>query len=560
MEPSESCKTNEPVAGSRRPFRFLVSTTGWARGIHNNLGSAAYSYYFVLEALAPLLEKYGTWQLVERPESRLPYLAAKAAAEDFRPVHLALNPPQDVYLSPAVPTIVFPFWEFPDIPDRDFGTDTRQNWLRVCRSTDMIITACKFTADAFRREPLQCPVAVVPVPLEPVHFELPDWDLSHTWTLDCRHLVWGGESANVVDGTDLATPQIVESPSLGEAPVSWKRRVWLMARAGYRRIVPWLGPWVAHKIARVKHLVFYALGRSPITHERLLSGRPSPGKLIYVAFRSGYRRHVRRWLSDDARQQLDRAREAILRLLGREPVVVIDPLLPSGPLTLGGGVVYTTIFNFGDPRKNWLDLLSAFLIAFRDRPEVTLVIKMVTNPVREHHEVGLLRQRYEELGLRHKCRVAVMTEYLSAAQMAELMKVTTYYVNTSHAEGACLPLQQALAGGRPGLAPAHSAMADYMDDSVGFVLQSHAEPSPWPHDPERRLETYWHRLVWSHLRDTFIASASVADHDHTRYAAMATAARDRMRAYAGREKADAALREALAQLPPTTLGAFAWAS
>src|SRR4029079_14909084 len=135
---------------------------------------------------------------------------------------------------------------------------------------------------------------------------------------------------------------------------------------------------------------------------------------------------------------------------------------------------------------------------------------LVTNPVREHHEVGLLCKRYQELGIGHRCRVVVITEFLNNDQMNDLMKFTTYYVNTSHAEGACLPLQQALAGGRPGLAPAHSAMADYMDDTVGFVIESHPEPSPWPHDPERRLETYWHRLVWSRLREAFVTSSEVA--------------------------------------------------
>ena len=54
-------------------------------------------------------------------------------------------------------------------------------------------------------------------------------------------------------------------------------------------------------------------------------------------------------------------------------------------LTLGGGPVYLTMINIGDERKNYADILSAFLLAFGERPDVTLVVKLVTNRLREHH-------------------------------------------------------------------------------------------------------------------------------------------------------------------------------
>jgi hypothetical protein len=73
------------VAGERpvdsRPFTFLVSTTRLSGGIRDSLGHAAYSYVFVLEALAPVLEQLGRWRLVEHPESSLLYAAAQAEAE-----------------------------------------------------------------------------------------------------------------------------------------------------------------------------------------------------------------------------------------------------------------------------------------------------------------------------------------------------------------------------------------------------------------------------------------------------------------------------------------------
>ncbi|MBX6316409.1 MAG: hypothetical protein IRY99_26380, partial [Isosphaeraceae bacterium] len=181
----------EGAADPSRPYAFLVSTTGCARDIRHHMGSADYSYVFVLKALAPVLERLGRWQLVEAPESRLALVAARAAAEGFRPVHLALLPPHASYFTPAVPTILFPFWEFPNVPNRDSQYNTRQNWVRLCRRADLVLTACRFTADTFRRAGVAAPIEVVPVPLASHHFAVPDRDPAFTWSLDCRHLVLG---------------------------------------------------------------------------------------------------------------------------------------------------------------------------------------------------------------------------------------------------------------------------------------------------------------------------------------------------------------------------------
>ena len=516
-----------------RKIAFLVSTTAAARGIREHMGSAAYSYHFVVEALAPVLETLGVWRPVDHPESRLAFAAARAEAEGYRPVHLAVNPLQDVYLSPAVPNVLFPFWEFPDVPDRDFGHDTRQNWARVCRPASMVLTACEFTAAAFRKAGVACPVAVVPVPVPPRAFALPPWDPARVRTFTCRHEILGPAGAPA--GPTAADP----ARSDGAASRA--------ARSAFRRVAPWLGPMTVQRLSLMRRAVAGA-------------AKERPGDLTFRLMRDGYRRHVRRWLSDDALDAVTRLKRKALALAGREPAGPTDPPLPSGELTLGGGLVYTTVFNVGDPRKNYRDLLTAFLDAFRDRGDVTLVVKLVTNRRCEHHDAGLLRATYEALGVSHRCRVVVVTEFLTEEQMDALFEVTTYYVNTSHAEGACLPLMRALAGGRPAVAPGHTAMADYMDGAVGFFPGSHPEPTHWPHDPERRLETTRHRLVWSDLRDGLHARAGVADGDRPRYDAMAAAARARMSFLASHDAVAGALRAAMARLDDGPAGAFGWAS
>ena len=521
-----------------RPIAFLVSTSSSARSLRDQLGSPAYSYVFVVEALGPVLERFGTWRLIDHPESRLAFAARQAEAEGYRAVHLAVNPLQDVYLSPALPNILFPFWEFPDIPARSFGNDLRQNWKQACRPAALIITACEFTAEAFRSANVRAPIAVVPVPLSPEAFELPDWNPSRAWTLTCRHECLGETPAD-----ESPLPAVEEASDV--VPRTFRPDVGLMARDAFRRVHPWIDPETVGKLTRLKRWMAEA-------------SRQSPVKLLYATARDGYRAHFKRWLSPYAMQRITELKRKALAMVGREPHVVPDPPLPSFELTLGG-LVYLTIFNLGDLRKNYADILSAYLVALKDRDDATLVIKLVTNKVREHHEAGILRSRYESMGLRHRCRVVVITEFLNDAQMDELFRVATYYVNASHAEGACLPLMRALAGGSPAIAPNHTAMADYMDDAIGFVPSSSLEPTHWPHDPEQRLETFRHRLSWSDLRDAFIESAEVATSDPNRYAAMSRAARARLRAHASQDAAATALGQALESLAETPAGAFEWA-
>ena len=100
------------------------------------MGDADYSYGFVLEQLQPVLEQLGECRRIEHPETTLFSHAQQAAEAGLEPVHLALNPPQVCYFTPGVPTVLFPFWEFPDIPSRSFGFDSRQNWRRLCRYAD----------------------------------------------------------------------------------------------------------------------------------------------------------------------------------------------------------------------------------------------------------------------------------------------------------------------------------------------------------------------------------------------------------------------------------------
>lgn len=465
-------ESREPCCRDDR-LLLLVSTTACVRDLARHLGSADYSYGFVWRALRPVLESLGDVRQVEAPESQLSHAAARGRAAGMRPVHLALLPPHLAYMPADVPTVLFPFWEFDRIPDRDFGLDTRQNWRRVSRAASTIVAACRFTAESFRRAAIDRPIEVIPVPLDPACFEVDPWSPQFVWSHECRHLVLGGLDSNAVDG-------MVAMPT---------------QRSGWRR----------HLCAR-------------------------------------YDRSVRPWLSDRALQRARRLRKTMLRIPDLPP-----PLLPRRRLELSG-LVYLSVFNFSDRRKNARDLLTAFLSTFRDRADVTLVLKLATNPLTEHDEVRQLQEMVRGFGISHRCRVIAITEYLEPRLLRDLYRVSAYYINTSRAEGACLPLQEGLASGRPAIAPDHTAMADYIDDRVGFPIRSSQEPAPWPHDPEQRSETTWARLSWTSLCDRLRESASAVAHERHRYDRMSQTARARMRDYAGRPLVEARWRRTLHRL------------
>jgi glycosyltransferase involved in cell wall biosynthesis len=199
------------------------------------------------------------------------------------------------------------------------------------------------------------------------------------------------------------------------------------------------------------------------------------------------------------------------------------------------GVVYTTVFNPFDPRKNWQDLLTAFLLTFANRAGVTLVMKLVLRP--EMLRPGLLEifEFYRNAGIDHACKIVLIWSYLSDHDMLELTRASTYYVNTSRGEGSCLPLQNFLAAGRPGIAPVHSGLADYFDENVGFVVDSHPEPAAFPQDPDKRLRTSWHRLVWSSLCAQLSASYRLVHSTDDTYPAMGLRARQGMADFASAE-------------------------
>jgi glycosyltransferase involved in cell wall biosynthesis len=206
------------------------------------------------------------------------------------------------------------------------------------------------------------------------------------------------------------------------------------------------------------------------------------------------------------------------------------------------GVVYVSIFNPADRRKNWEDLLTGFLTALRDCPDAMLVVKLIT---RQQMWIDRMLAYYRRCGLAHRCKVAFITDYLPHQHMLDLVRAGTYYLTTTRGEGNCLPVMNYLAAGRPCISPCHTAISDYFTSEMGFLVDTHPEPAIWPHDARLRFRTTWGRLVWPSLVEQLRRSYQVARGDRAVYEAMAAAGRNKMAQWASAESIWPRLRAAL---------------
>ena len=192
-------------------------------------------------------------------------------------------------------------------------------------------------------------------------------------------------------------------------------------------------------------------------------------------------------------------------------------------------VVYTAVLNPNDRTKNVSDLVTGFCWAFREIPDATLVLK-VGHPSWQSFSTRLTPILHQLSPF--KCRVCVIPGFLPAIEYEKLIRATTYYVNTSSAEGVCLPLMEFMSCGKPAIAPAHTAMSDYVDHDVAFLLRASRQITSWPNDPLERLCTMSFRLDWESLREAYRQSYELARINPAGYREMSERARERMREYA----------------------------
>jgi glycosyltransferase involved in cell wall biosynthesis len=220
-----------------------------------------------------------------------------------------------------------------------------------------------------------------------------------------------------------------------------------------------------------------------------------------------------------------------------------DPARPDAPAQLRlQGVIYGSVFNPRDGRKNWFEMLCAFCLALREASDATLVFKLT------HHDPVLAFEHMLEMIYRlspFRCRVVLILGYLGDADYEKLVGGASYVVNASAGEGQCLPLMEFMSAGKPAIAPWNTALLDYLNADNSFPVESSLEPWCWPHDPRQAFRTRRHRIDFGSLMQGFRDSYDVAKNDAPRYARMSERANRDLKSHCSRGLIERRLREFL---------------
>ena len=203
------------------------------------------------------------------------------------------------------------------------------------------------------------------------------------------------------------------------------------------------------------------------------------------------------------------------------------------------GVVYTSVLNPNDGRKNWFEMIRTFCYALRDCADANLLLKLThSGLLQSHWDVHNELRRL----MPFRCRVIVIDGFLDDTDYEKLILHSTYAVNASLGEGQCLPLMEYMSCGRPAIAPHHTGMADYVDADNGFLIDSSLEPCTWPQDPRSAYRSLRHRINAESLMKAFEQSYQVAMQDPDRYRSMSEKARRRLQQHCSEKVVESNLR------------------
>lgn len=542
-----------------------------AASISGNLGVSEYSYYFVLKKYLPILEEIGSVRYVREPASEVDPIYEEALQRGESAVFMSFSPPHRTALDIKCPTICVLAWEFSSIPDESWSDDPRDNWVKTLSNIGNVITISQYSSDVIKGQlgpslniaTIPAPVTEDPVPVGPQDL----YDGKSARTVKSLSV-----TAEVIDTSNLdISDDIVcfkSDLNIGSDLPVWDRQPLEMVfdgytqeNNGYRFLVGFHDPetwgawsrsdrpWISLPISLEGdftldiHLVGFEVNdQRPITvtignqarsikidteltEYKLEFKDVSGGSSIkFSDLETGYTlgAELLRALSLGVAKlaitdsNADSSGEPSSEEdIDRSSRVKGDTTNANTAIELYfDGVVYTSIFNPEDGRKNWEDIVTAFCWAFRDDPDKTLILKFTCpNMASSWGRLFLLFSQLNPFS----CRIVVIHGYLTEDEMQSLVSVTDFFVNASKAEGQCLPLLEFMAEGVPAIAPCHTAMASYINDDNAFVVESSLVATCWPQDPREYDKTFFYRIDWSSLHQCYLQSAKIALEDEHKY-------------------------------------------
>ena len=555
-------------------MRIIVYSETTAATVGGNLGLPEYSYYFILNKYLPCLAQLGEVVQVQDPASEVDALYREAAAAGTPAVFLSFTPPHRTAGNLQCPTVCVLAWEFDNIPSDDWDpAQPWQNWVKAIREIGNVITISDYATRVIRRQVGRGPkVVTIPAPVDSGAGGDGGMVRVAPGEAGPRRLTLGAAvfDTQCLDiDSESVTPKLSVSAAAGHEQGSWDGRTahwgfssgaetsgqYLVGFYGEEHWGSWsktarpsvIFPWsLSGEVEVAIELVGYGANQGRMigvhmgdeTVELELQSQLhthvlhfAPGQAVNNLYFTGLTAEPEPGARDHRTLGLGLSRLSLRRpgatdaatatpaqggATDREPQVVTTTLVLRG-------TVYASVFNPADGRKNWLDIVTAFVWAFRDDPDKTLLLKM------SHHNrstfLGDLFLMFARLAP-FRCRVVAIHGYLSSRELQDLVAVTDYFVNASVAEGQCLPLLEFMAEGVPAVSPDHTAMETYIHPDNAFVVRSSHQPHIWPNDPRECYRTLSNRIDWDSLRQAYVDSARVLAEQPERYAAMARAAKE----------------------------------
>lgn len=512
-------------------MKFLVYSQVTAAQIAASLGLPEYSYYFVLRDFLPVLRQLGDVLVIEHPEVEVDPLYEAACAAGERCLFLSFSPPQKTPLGLRCPTIPVFAWEFSSIPNEHWLDELNQDWRYVLQKCGQGISHSDLTVQAVKAELGEAfPVISIPSPVWDKFQSLREQPGALPLRKRIRIQVRSGV---VLDTHDVALEPympgldaVAKAVAAARAPKPADNQTQVPADALAVAHVPrqsrrqisrrYLGEWYLRVL------------------RELLPSLPRPALIVPASIEL---------VIEAAGPHLEPLNQVEPSSL---PKSGVKPLTPEWVLSECSfelsGVVFTALFNPYDGRKNWVDMLTAFCAAFKDTAGATLVFKL------GHHEYqSALNDMLMCMARmpKFKCRVVLLQGFLDKAEFDSLIRASAFVVNASHGEGQCLPLMEFLSCGKPAVAPRHSAMLDYIDSEVAFVVDSWLDATAWSHDPRLAYRTLRHQIDWSSLVEAYRAAYQCAKDDPSRYAKMSATAIQRMRGHCSQAVTAQKLRQLL---------------
>lgn len=450
---------------------ILVNSKISRTSIQVSLGKPEYSYYFLLKQFMPALEQIARVIPVES-NAEVDPLYRQLSESGEKVIFLSVSPPQQTPVDLQCPTVCLFAWEFHDAPDQAWEGEPRNDWRYALKHLAGAIACSRESAQAVRNLMGEdYPVVAIPAPV---------------WAHFGGLLPPGGWLPGTSTRSFEFSGHAIDSLGLG------------LSANGL-----------------VQHL--------PRPTRHTIKSQPKgkePGALRLTGLL------LCEWLITLGRS---RVRRTVQQRKGVQPAPSQAGKQPVNNCHFElSGVVFCSVFSPSDARKNWHDIISAFCWAFRDNPDATLILKMA------HHDLETYRITLLTLLSRlapFQCRVLTLHGFLDDQQYRELVSSTDFYVNASTGEGLCLPLMEFLSSGKPALAPRHTAMLDYLDDTVAHLVHTSEEPACWSHDPTGMLGSRRHRLNWESLMHGFRNCYRKAQDDPTGYQRMSMNAWERMRTF-----------------------------